>query len=139
MKLPVVDKLLVLSLLLTVTLATSAQARNEPKGGHGGGQRVSHGVGSRVTFRGGHGVGYSQSHVARGGHFRSPGAASTHRTASRSSGYRPQTASAESAMRRSAVARGSRRATTNEVRTAATARSRAACRRELRANGGSEI
>jgi hypothetical protein len=77
MKLPVVDKLLVLVLLLTVTLTTSARARNDPKGGHAGGQQVSHGGGSRVTFRGGHASGprgYSQSHVAGAAHFRSPGA-----------------------------------------------------------------
>ena len=124
MELPVVDKLLVL--LLAVTLTTSARARNDPKGGHGGGQQVSHGGGSRVTFRGGHASApraYSQSHVAGAAHFRSPGATSAHRTATLSSGYRSNTARAESATRRSAVASNLRRATINENGTAAAGRS----------------
>jgi hypothetical protein len=113
MKLPVVDKLLVLILLLIVTSVTSAHARNDPKGGGG------HGGGSRISSRGARGGaprGHSQSNVARAGHIRSPGGGSAHRTVSRSSGYRSHTASAESATQRSAPASGSRRATTNEGR-----------------------
>jgi hypothetical protein len=122
MKFLVVNKLLVLILLLTVTFAPDSRARNNQSGGHGGGQRVSHGAGSRVASGGGRSSGqrgHSGGHLARAGHFtstggRSSGAVSAHRTAGQSSAYpSSHTVRAESAAQHSAVAHDSQRVATS--------------------------